>query len=260
MKSATIRHLQEVDSTNSEMKRWLGVCPNLLSHSCVYADFQVSGRGQIGNSWESERNANILLSILYRPTEPMHVRRQFDISMAAALAVKATVEKYIPGTEKVSVKWPNDVYVGEKKICGILIENTLCGANIGYSIVGIGLNVNQKRFVSNAPNPVSIYQIISKNCDEEEVRQSLQREFIRYTGYIPDNTEALHKEYIKALFRADGNLHEWALPSGEHFMAKIIDTMPTGHIIIERQNGEQLSFAFKEISHVIKLTTSDLLT
>lgn len=264
MNSSTIRHLQEVDSTNSEMKRWLGVCPDLLSHSCVYADYQVSGRGQIGNSWESERNANILMSILYRPTEPMHVRRQFNISMAVALAVKSTIEEVLSDNldtlDRVSVKWPNDVYVGEKKICGILIENTLAGANINYSIVGIGLNVNQKEFISDAPNPVSLYQLIKKNCDEQGIRLILQRNFKLYSDYIPNNIDRLHEEYIKALFRADGNMHEWALPTGEYFQAKIIDTLPSGYITLEKENGELLSFAFKEVSHVIKLKTRDHLT
>ncbi|MDO4461096.1 MAG: biotin--[acetyl-CoA-carboxylase] ligase [Bacteroidia bacterium] len=260
MNSSTIRHLQEVDSTNSEMKRWLGVCPDLLSHSCVYADFQISGRGQIGNSWESERNANILMSILYRPTEPMHVRRQFDISMAAALAVKSTIEAHLPSSHKVSVKWPNDVYVDERKICGILIENTLSGANIGYSIVGIGLNINQKEFISNAPNPISLYQLTLKNYDEQGIREELQRNFIKYSNYIPNQVDTLHNEYINSLFRADGNFHPWALPSGETIMAKIIDTLSTGYIVLETETGQQSSYAFKEISHIIKLPNANLLT
>lgn len=260
MNSSAIKHLKEVDSTNSELRRWLSEQPDLPSLSCVYTDFQAAGRGQIGNSWESEPDTNVLMSILFRPSEPMHVCRQFDISMAAALAVKKTIERHLPPFMPVSVKWPNDVYVGERKICGILIENTLFGANIGYSIIGIGLNVNQKEFKSNAPNPVSLFQLIEKNCEQAEIRKELQRNFQLYSDYIPYGVDELHKEYINSLFRADGNMHEWALPSGEVFLAKIVDTLPTGYIILEKENGEQLTFAFKEVSHVIKLPASNLLT
>lgn len=261
MNSSTFRHLQDVDSTNSEMKRWMGVCPDLQSFSFVSADFQSSGRGQVGNTWESERNANLLASILYRPKYEMHVRHQFNISMAAALAVKSTVEHHLNiSPERIKVKWPNDVYVDNRKICGILIENSLAGANIAYSIIGIGLNINQEKFVSNAPNPVSMFQISNEKININEVSIFLQRSFCQLASEIEQDINQVHSKYIKALFRADGELHEWALPDGSHFEAKILDTLSTGHLILEDSLKNQKQFAFKEVSHVIALSDSNLLT
>lgn len=261
MNSSTFRHLQDVDSTNSEMRRWMGVCPDLQSFSFVSADYQSSGRGQVGNSWESERDSNLLASILYRPKYEMHVRHQFNISMAAALAVKYTVEHFLNiSPERVKVKWPNDVYVDNRKICGILIENSLAGANIAYSIIGIGLNINQERFVSSAPNPVSMFQISNEKYNINEVSIFLQKSFCTLATEIEHNIRLVHNNYIKALFRADGEMHEWALPDGYHFEAKIVDTLPTGHLILEDGQKKQSQYAFKEVSHVIALSDSNLLT
>lgn len=261
MNSSTFRHLQEVDSTNSEMKRWMGVCPDLQSFSFVSADFQSSGRGQVGNIWESERDNNLLASILYRPRYEMHVRHQFNISMAAALSVKSTVEHFLNiSPNRVKVKWPNDVYVDNKKICGILIENSLSGANIAYSIIGIGLNVNQENFVSNAPNPVSMFQISKEKQNINDVSIFLQKSFCRLATLMEQDINQLHSSYVKALFRADNEMHEWALPDGTHFEAKIVDTLSTGHLILEDGLKNQKQFAFKEVSHVIALSDSNLLT
>ncbi|MDE6431375.1 MAG: biotin--[acetyl-CoA-carboxylase] ligase, partial [Duncaniella sp.] len=120
----------------------------------VSARRQTAGRGQRGNSWESAPGKNITMSILLRP-EGLHPSRQFVISRAVSLAITGVLRRYMPASA-VRVKWPNDIYVDDRKICGILIENVISSASIRQSVVGIGINVNQRRFLSDAPNPVSM--------------------------------------------------------------------------------------------------------
>ena len=118
---------------------------------------QTQGRGQVGNSWESAPDSNISMTVVLKP-ERLEASRQFAVSMVIALGCFDFVSRY---TDNVSVKWPNDIYVGNKKIAGILIEHKITGMYIGNSICGVGLNVNQEHFLSDAPNPVSLFQLIS---------------------------------------------------------------------------------------------------
>ena len=118
----------------------------------LVADYQTAGRGQGTNSWESERGQNLTCSLGFSP-DGVKASRQYILSMAIAVALTETLAG-LP--HPVSIKWPNDIYVGDKKICGILIENMLKGEHIRHCIIGIGLNINQKRFVSDAPNPTSM--------------------------------------------------------------------------------------------------------
>ena len=154
--SPRILRVAETASTNS-LLRELVIKESLAEGSVVVADFQTAGRGQIGNTWESEAGKNLMFSLVLYPT-CIPANRQFLISQIAALSVKETLDSY---TDHVTVKWPNDIYWKEKKICGMLIENDLMGRNINQSIAGIGININQEIFHSSAPNPVSLLQILS---------------------------------------------------------------------------------------------------
>ena len=119
------------------------------------AEYQTAGRGQAGNSWESERGKNLLFSILTCP-QNIAIADQYVLSMAGALALKAALDRY---TDHITLKWPNDIYWHDRKISGTLIETTVKGKRIDRCVYGIGLNVNQSEFRSNAPNPVSLYNI-----------------------------------------------------------------------------------------------------
>lgn len=137
------------DSTNLDARRNMKEASDMTVWA---AEYQSEGRGQRGNKWESESGKNLMFSILFKPTD-LHAKYQFQISMAAATGVADYLEtKGI----KASVKWPNDVYVGNRKICGMLIENTVSGDRLAASIVGIGVNMNQKVFPSGLPNPTSM--------------------------------------------------------------------------------------------------------
>ena len=164
-------YLKEVDSTNRYLRRLL-LEETLSEGSLVVTDFQQAGRGQVGNVWESEDGKNLLFSLLIYP-HFLPVNRQFLISQIVSLSVKEVLELYIEG---VQIKWPNDIYWKDRKICGILIEHDLMGEWLSQSIIGVGINVNQKEFRSDAPNPVSLLQITGKTYD----RRKLLSDFLRY--------------------------------------------------------------------------------
>ena len=121
----------------------------------VSTDWQTSGRGQGTNCWESERAQNLLFSVMAQPL-CVSVQQQFVLSMAGALAIKEVLDQFSP---YFSIKWPNDIYWHDRKISGTLIETSLARGQISRFVYGIGLNVNQQRFLSDAPNPVSLVQI-----------------------------------------------------------------------------------------------------
>lgn len=153
-------HINETNSTNNYLQ---SLCSEqkVEELTVVVADFQTSGRGQRGNSWESAPGKNLLFSTVIFP-EFLEARRQFLISQVISLAIKEELDTY---TSDISIKWPNDIYWKEKKICGMLIENDLMGRNINQSIAGIGININQEIFHSSAPNPVSLLQITGEEHD-----------------------------------------------------------------------------------------------
>lgn len=166
-----IIHIAETDSTN----RWLRERGG-EGDMVVVADYQTAGKGQGNNSWESERGKNLLFSVLYHP-QRIPANRQFHISMAVSLAIADALGEHIGD---VSIKWPNDIYWRNAKICGILIENRLLGQTIRDSIIGVGVNVNQRQFHSNAPNPVSLWQIHGHETDLELLLQSILDKFTLY--------------------------------------------------------------------------------
>ena len=144
--------LEETDSTN----RYISQLCNELQESVaelttVTAEFQTAGKGQRGNTWEAERGKNLLFSFVLYPTF-LEARRQFILSQIVSLSIKEELDRW---SDEITIKWPNDIYWRDKKICGILIENDLSGHFIGRSISGIGININQNEFHSDAPNPVS---------------------------------------------------------------------------------------------------------
>lgn len=230
-----IIHIAETDSTN----RWLRERGS-EGDMVVVADYQTAGKGQGTNSWESERGKNLLFSVLYHP-QRIPANRQFHISMAVSLAIADALGEHIGD---VSIKWPNDIYWRNAKICGILIENRLLGQTIRDSIIGVGVNVNQRHFHSNAPNPVSLWQIHGHETDLELLLQSILDKF---TLYI--NKKEIKTQYLHQLYRRKG-FHPYADKEGS-FMAEIVDVEDDGHLLLCDDNGQQRRYAFKEVSFVI---------
>jgi BirA family biotin operon repressor/biotin-[acetyl-CoA-carboxylase] ligase len=235
-------HIDETDSTN----RWLreNTPPLPAGEYVVTAEYQTAGKGCGSNSWESERGKNLTFSVLLHPTE-IRAKWQFRISEAVSVALCETLERH-SGAQEVTIKWPNDIYVGDRKICGILIENRLKGSTITDSIVGIGLNVNQREFLSDAPNPVSIYQLTGEETDREALLQAFLKELSKAMEMEP---EALSQAYHRRLYRREG-MHRFSDSQGE-FEAKVLNVLDDGRLVLLDAEGKARMYAFKEVQFVI---------
>jgi BirA family biotin operon repressor/biotin-[acetyl-CoA-carboxylase] ligase len=225
-------HIEETDSTN----RWLKTHGD-ESNLCVVAEYQTAGRGCGTNSWESERGKNLTFSMLIHPKD-IPASEQFRITEIVSVALCETI-----GMEA-SIKWPNDIYVGERKICGILIENRLQGSVMKDSVIGIGLNVNQTVFMSDAPNPVSIKQLTG--CDMD--RGALLDNFLQTFEEVSARKD-VGSDYRKRLFRL-GRKAAFADETGR-FEGTIVDVEPDGHLLIRDETGQVRQYAFKEVQFLI---------
>ena len=175
-------NLKNIDSTSTELRRRMSA--EELPHGyCISADFQTAGHGQATNHWESEDGKNLLFSLLLRPSV-IPASEQFVITEIVTLAIINALQDYI--RQRITIKWPNDIYVGDKKLCGILIENALCGPTIDTCIVGIGININQELFTSNAPNPISLKQLTGRDNDREEIFEEIYQNILNYYDYYVD--------------------------------------------------------------------------
>lgn len=215
----------------------------------VIAEEQTAGKGQRGNCWESEAGKNLTFSTVLYPTT-FEANKQFYLSMLAAVSIVDALTDY---TEGFSIKWPNDIYWKDKKIGGILIENELEGMFLNQTIIGIGLNVNQKIFRSSVPNPISLCQIIGTEINREELFKKAIHAIVG--GYkslennFEDTSEALYFLYKKCLYRQQG-FHPYKDKEGK-FMAKINDIGTDGHLYLEDETERIRKYAFKEVAYVI---------
>ena len=235
-------HLSSVDSTNNYVRRLLDAGEELPDLTLVDADEQTAGRGQRNNVWESEAGRNVQFSLVCHPSF-LVAYEQFLLSEVIALAVAETV-----GGE---VKWPNDIYVGDRKISGTLIECDLGGQSIKTCIIGTGINVNQTVFRSDAPNPVSLCQLTHREYDREEILQAVVVRFASLYQLLQEGgADTLHHMYLQCLYRREGwHLYE---DSKGHFEAEISNVEPTGHLLLRRRDGQVSRYEFKEVKFVIE--------
>ena len=230
-------YIKQTTSTNELL--WKMVRENALPEGyVVYTDFQTVGKGQIGNSWESEIGKNILFSMVLFP-QKVPTDQLFLISQIISLAIKKVLDSYLEG---VVVKWPNDIYWKNQKLGGILIENSF-QANKVKTVVGIGINVNQKNFVSDAPNPVSLSQIIGKSVNRKKLLTLITEKIQEI--YLELNVDKIRLEYAESLYRKDG-FHSYCA-NEEAFQAKIVAVHPDGKLELETSTGEYRSYYFKEV-------------
>lgn len=243
--------LEETDSTNQYLSQ---LCNDLkedvAEFTTVTAEFQTSGKGQRGNSWEAEEGKNLLFSVVLYPTF-LEARRQFILSQIVSLAIKEELGRW---SDDITIKWPNDIYWKEKKICGILIENDLTGHHIRRSIAGIGINVNQEAFLSDAPNPVSLKQISGKEHNRHEILSHILRRIeIYYKGLQLENFETYSSEintrYGHSLFRRRG-FHPYQDADGQ-FLARLLRVESDGRFILEDESGKEREYLFKEVQYIL---------
>jgi BirA family biotin operon repressor/biotin-[acetyl-CoA-carboxylase] ligase len=247
-----IIHIRETDSTN----RWLSDLNEAEREDniVVTTDFQTAGRGCGTNQWESMKGQNLLFSILAHPTAIL-ARQQFAVSMMTALAITDALSKH--ADKGLSIKWPNDIYWYDRKLCGILIENRLSGNRLRESIIGVGLNVNQEAFFSDAPNPVSLFQITRQQTNRNRLLNELLDAFSRRlqecSKMLQEDSTAfydnLNREYNRRLYRNKG-FHAYRDKEGT-FEAELLTVEDDGTLVLSDRDHRQRRYAFKEVAFII---------
>ncbi len=259
--------LEETTSTNTVLRQMAneGAANGspLPSGTVLRADHQTAGRGQMGNGWESEAGVNLLASFLLRPEPSLDVSRQFELSMAVALAVRDMVVELLPAevAPELKVKWPNDIYVGQEKIAGILIENTLRGRVISETIVGVGLNVGQREF-GWAPNATSVALLGGRwDIGLKELSLRLMALLSERAKWVcgAESATGVMTDYWLHLFRADGRAHHFA-DSECDFFATMVSVAADGPLTLRMADGTERVFGFKEVEYVIETSDGGRLT
>lgn len=225
-------YIKSTNSTNTLLKELLAKGEWPENERFLYAGYQTAGRGQTGNGWESEEGKNLLCSILLPPTKNLYF-----LNIAVSVALLRVIG------ENFTIKWPNDIYYGDKKLAGILLENAIVGSEVKYSIAGIGLNVNQTVFVSDAPNPVSLKQITGQEHDIDKLMERLMVEIDQVLN------EDVWPYYKAHLYRREGF---WPYEDANgRFEARIEDVLPTGEIVLRDKQGKERIYHFKQIRYVL---------
>ena len=242
-------YIKATHSTNTLLKELLAKGEWPEGERFLYTGFQTAGRGQAGNGWESEEGKNLLCSILLPPRKNV-----FEMNVL----VSVVVHRFLG--DEYTIKWPNDIYWQDKKVAGILIENAIIGNEVKYSIAGIGLNVNQTEWKSDAPNPVSLKQITRINYDLEELMYYLMDEFDEDMKMTTDELWAYYRDH---LYRREGF---WPFVEREVstaptmnaekgaegiFLAKIENVRTNGEIELRDQNGNLRIYHFKQVRYVL---------
>ncbi len=234
---------QQTTSTND-----LGREATFRHGDAIWAYYQSAGRGQRGNKWIGGMGENITFSVVLEPTF-LAASDQFFISQITALALLDAMTRW--GIEA-KIKWTNDIYVGEKKMAGILIENSLNDGVVTRSVVGIGLNVNQLEFDTSLPNPTSMRLQTARRFSQEEVLRSVQQSLMEWCERLKNGEqEAITKSYHERLYRR-GEQHRYRLSSGELIEAVIEGVESHGELILRHTDGHREGYLFREVEFVIE--------
>jgi BirA family biotin operon repressor/biotin-[acetyl-CoA-carboxylase] ligase len=237
-----IYHIDTTSSTNDLARE-----PEYGHMDVIWAEHQTSGRGQRGHSWHSTEGENITFSVVLTPSF-LPIIEQFLLSEIVALALVDTLARYdIP----CRIKWTNDIYAADNKIAGVLIEHSLLGEGIARTIVGIGLNINQREFPKDIPNPTSMAIERNMEFDRKEVLDHYVSALSElYTMLEQGHKEAIETRYIATMYHLNEE-HTYAYPNGEHFQATIRGVLPSGHLRLEHKDGTIAEYAFKEVEFVL---------
>lgn len=238
-------HFDEIHSTNVYASELISkTSPS--EGTCIITDFQTAGRGQIGRYWHSERGKNLLISYIYYPVK-LKVDDQFLLNIISGLAVYDVVAHY---TNNVTIKWPNDIYVADKKIAGILVQNTLRADRIKSTIIGIGLNVNETEFPSELPNPTSLSLCTNESLKIDEIYSTLSKRLeFHYLKMKSGHYSELITNYHKLLYKMD-IISSFLDKDGLYIQGYIRSVNREGNLVIETLKGETRSFAFRELKFI----------
>ena len=245
-------HKKELASTNQYLSDWVQqydskrLKENIPPFSVVYTDYQSKGRGQQQHSWESKKGENLLMSIILYPE--IHPSQQFLISEQVSLAIADFLNKKLL-LEDVKIKWANDIYIKNKKIAGILVEHTLLNNQIFYSIVGIGLNINQKNFPQWIPNPTSLFFETGNYYSVENILHSIVNNLKNYHSLEPS---LVHQNYLKYLYKQNQFARYKMVQTQEIIQLKITHVESNGLLHTQDQKGKTYTFNFHEIEYLIE--------
>jgi BirA family biotin operon repressor/biotin-[acetyl-CoA-carboxylase] ligase len=235
--------LLAVDSTNNFLKELVSNSEPLAEGTVIMAENQFAGRGQQQNTWHAEPGKNLTFSVLFRPTF-LPLAKQFLLNMAVSIAINKVLSTYVPSG--ICIKWPNDVYHGDKKLGGILIENTLLGSAIKTAVIGIGLNVNQQLFAPElVEKATSLSQILQQDVNLDGLLSEICRELESlYLQLRAERYTELRQMYVDRLYRF--NQLATYRQNGEVFEGIIKGISDLGLLLLEK-NGELAEYNFKEI-------------
>lgn len=246
-----ITWFDSIDSTNSEARRRL---PANAKMSVYAAKFQTAGRGQRGNKWSSAAGQNLTFSVLLNFTHPqmpdLAVRNQFLLSIVSALSVSDLLQKLNIHN---SIKWPNDIYIGRRKVCGMLIENIVGNAGVEHSIIGIGLNLNQTEFPPELVNPTSVLVSSGLRTVPEEVLDVFLDIFSEYIPYLSDieGINKIRNKYVSRLFGLGVSREYHDCLRNIDYTGTIKGISEEGLLLMEMPDKTVSNYSFKEVSYII---------
>ena len=237
-----IYHIEETSSTNDLLRD-----AKYHHGDVVWAERQTAGRGQRGHTWISPEGENLTFSLLLEPRF-LPVGKQFLLSEAVALAL---CDEFTDGGVDARIKWTNDIYIGDRKAVGILIEHNYSGSTLARTIVGIGINVNQQVFDPELPNPTSLALAAGRTfCREEILEGFLAHLAARYAMLERGEVESLQRDYHDRLYRL-GERHRYRLPDGTLFDAVLEGVRPSGGLLLRWDDGTLGEYLFKEVEFVL---------
>ena len=240
-----IIRVKSVESTNDYALSLYRKGMQLSDGTIVITDTQTAGKGLDKNRWESEPGKNLTFSVCLFP-HFLPVERQFELNKAVSLGIFDFVSEMVPD-EKVTIKWPNDIYINDEKVAGILISNTVKGDILDFTVAGIGINVNQTRFLSDAPNPVSLISFLKKELSLKECLSLVCGKLDeRYGQLRAGRFYQLDAGYLRSLYRLN-ELHNFKYKD-KKISAMITGVSKYGHLQLTTSVGEKLECDLKEIS------------
>jgi BirA family transcriptional regulator, biotin operon repressor / biotin---[acetyl-CoA-carboxylase] ligase len=230
------------DSTNNTASELLANSEP-IEGTAILAEYQQHGKGQRGGSWVSDYGANLLVSYIFYPKFLM-VHVQFYLHIVASLATAQTLSAF--GVQNIFIKWPNDLYSGDCKIAGILIENSIKGSRISSSIFGIGININQCEFPQFPVKATSMTMITGQEFNKievfEELSNNLEKNYLRLKN---GSMRQMKEEYLEMLYRKN-KFHNYD-SNGNQFVGKILSVTDEGKLLIEADTGEIQEYNHKEV-------------
>lgn len=238
-------HFEQIDSTNAFLQKQQSECD--IRNWVVSADMQTAGKGMGSNSWESKVGKNLTFSLAldvsFLPAE-----KQFLLSEAVPLGIVEVLDKLLP-VEKLSIKWPNDIYYGNRKLAGILINSTIKANMMDISIIGIGLNVNQMQFQNWPTHPVSLKLITGKDFELQPLLEQLAEHIIIKVEQLKSNPTTIEQYYLKRLFR----YRTWADYEVDGKVLRLLMTGidPFGRLQLVDEQQTLYTFDIKEIKFVL---------